>query len=42
VRKNVAIEGEAGGEVSRQHDAQGNQTDSTRRYFYLGYRWDWL
>jgi hypothetical protein len=42
VRQNVAIEGEAGGESSHGIDAQGIQTDSTRRYFYLGYRWDWL
>ena len=42
VRPNVSIEGETGSEVSHQVDAQGNRTDSTRSYFYLGYRWDWL
>jgi hypothetical protein len=42
VRQNVALEGEAGSETSHGTDAQGIQTDSTRRYFYLGYRWDWL
>jgi hypothetical protein len=42
VRPNVSVEGETGSEVSHQTDAAGNRTDSTRTYFYLGYRWDWL
>jgi hypothetical protein len=42
IRQNVSIEGEAGSEISHGTDAQGIQTDSTRSYFYLGYRWDWL
>jgi hypothetical protein len=39
---NVSLEGEGGKEVGHQTDAQGTKTDSTRRYYYLGYRWDWL
>jgi hypothetical protein len=41
VRRNVSIEGESGSEKSHQIDAQGIQVDSIRRYFYVGYRWDW-
>lgn len=42
LRQTLAIEGEAGSEAGRQSDGLGNETKTTRRYWYLGYRWDLL
>jgi hypothetical protein len=42
IRRDISIEGESGAETTHQIDSQGIQTDSTRKYFYIGYRWDWF
>ncbi len=42
VSKDVNLEAESGIEKSQQTDAGNTNTNSTRKYLNMGYRWNWL
>jgi hypothetical protein len=41
VLKDVSLEAETGMERGSQIDASDTKTDSSRKYLYMGYRWNW-